>query len=319
MEIYSVVIPVFNAEKSIEELYQRMRQVFEQYEEKDFELIFIDDSSTDQSYKIMKKLHEYDKRISLIRLAKNCGQHAALLCGFRNCKGDYVITMDDDLQHPPEEIPKLIRFMDDHPENDVVIGRYDHKQHNVIRNLGSVLSGYVSFCIFHKRKDLQFTSFRLMRRKVIDNLCKLHINIPRIGNMLLLVTNRIENVTVEHHVRKYGRSGYHFRQLVKDFNNNVLTNSAFPLIVVRDIGIGSFLFSLFLAIYYFTRYILYGVSIQGWTTLVILLLLFSGLILLSVGMIGDYLIRILNESKKIPNYFIREKFLGDEKDETESY
>lgn len=315
MEIYSVIIPVFNAEKSLEELYQRLSLVFEQYEEKDFELILVDDSSTDQSYEIMRKLHEYDKRVGLIRLAKNCGQHAALLCGFRNSKGDYVITMDDDLQHPPEEIPKLIHYMDEHQEKDVVIGRYDQKKHNFIRNIGSALSGYVSFRIFHKRKDLQFTSFRLMRRMVADHLCELNINIPRIGNMLLLVTNRIENVTVEHHIRKYGRSGYGFWQLVKDFNNNVITNSAFPLIIVRNIGVGSFMFSLFLAIYYFARYIFYGVSIQGWTTLVILILLFSGLILLSIGMIGEYLIRILNESKKIPNYFIREKVLGDEKDE----
>ncbi len=315
MEIYSIVIPVYNAEKSLEELYQRISLVFEQYEKKDFELIFVDDSSTDQSYEIMKKLHEDDKRVGVIRLAKNYGQHAALLCGFRNCIGDYVITMDDDLQHPPEEIPKLIQFMDEHQENDVVIGHYDHKKHSFIRNIGSALSGYVTFRIFHKRKDLQFTSFRLMKRMVADHLCKLHINIPRIGNMLLLVTNRIENVTVEHHIRKYGKSGYGFWQLVRDLNNNVITNSALPLIIVRNIGIGSFMFSLVLAIYYFVRYILYGVSIQGWTTLVILNLLFSGLILLSMGMIGEYLIRILNESKKIPNYFIREKVLGDEKDE----
>ena len=105
---------------------------------------------------------------------------------------------------------------------------------------------------------------------------------------------------------------------MKDLINNVITNSAFPLLVVRDIGIGSFILSVILAIYYLIRYLVFGVSIQGWTTLILLTLLYSGLILLAIGIIGDYLMRVLNEAKKIPNYFVRTEMIEDDINEQES-
>lgn len=318
IRLFSVVVPVYNSEKSLEELYMRIKKVFEENRNGEFELILVDDSSKDNSFSVMQKLHKKDKRVKAIQLAKNCGQHAALLCGFHYAVGDFVLTMDDDLQHPPEEIPKLIQYMDEHDGVDVVIGKYESKKHGIIRNMGTALSNMVSSYIFKKRKDLQLTSFRLMKKFVVNNLCSLNINVPRVGNMLLQVTNRIENVTVEHNARKYGKSGYSFSHLVKDLINNVITNSAFPLLVVRDIGIGSFILSVILAIYYLIRYLVFGVSIQGWTTLILLTLLYSGLILLAIGIIGDYLMRILNEAKKIPNYFVRTEMIEDDINEQES-
>lgn len=313
--LFSIVVPVYNSEKSLEELYNRIETVFEKTGNIAFELILVDDSSKDNSFLVMQELHRKDKRVKAIQLAKNCGQHAALMCGFHYAKGEFIITVDDDLQHPPEEIPKLIEYMTQHEDVDVVIGKYESKKHGIIRNMGTALSNTVSSYIFKKKKDLQLTSFRLMRRFVVENLCQLNINIPRIGNMLLQVSNRIENVTVEHSARKYGKSGYSFRRLVRDLINNIMTNSVFPLIIVRDIGIISFALSIILAIIYLVRKLVFGVSIQGWTTLVLLTLLYSGLILLGIGIIGDYLMKILNESKKIPNYFVRKEMIEDECDE----
>ena len=314
-KLYSIVVPVYNSEKSLEELYTRLRNVFLEILQEEFELILVDDSSGDNSFLIMQKLHKQDKRVKVIQLARNCGQHAALLCGFSYAKGDFIITMDDDLQHPPEEIPKLIQYIEAHDEVDVVIGKYESKKHGIIRNLGTALSNEVSSYIFKKRRDLQLTSFRLMRRLVVENLCKLNIDVPRVGNMLLQVSNRIENVSVEHDARKYGKSGYSFTHLVKDLMNNITNNSVFPLIIVRDIGILSFVLSIILALYYLIRYVVLGVSIQGWTTLVLLTLLYSGLILLAIGIIGDYLMRILNEAKKMPKYFVRREMIEDDGNE----
>lgn len=312
MSLYSVVVPVYNSEKTLEELHERLCRVFDEELGLGFELVLVDDSSKDLSFAKMRQLHEQDKRVKIIQLSRNYGQHCALLCGFKYAKGDFIITMDDDLQHPPEEIPKLIHALNGNPELDVVIGRYESKKHGPIRNLGTYMANQVSSAIFKKDPKLQLTSFRIMRRFVVEAMLKMQVDFPRIGHLLLLVSNRIENVIVEHDSRKYGKSGYTFKRLVKDFFSNILTNSSFPLIVVRDIGVVSFIMSILLGIYYLSRYLIYGISIQGWITLVLLILSYSGLILLAIGIIGDYLIRILREAKKMPNYTVRQCETEDE-------
>ena len=306
MSLYSVVVPVYNSEKTLEELYQRLCHMFDETLRLGFELVLVDDSSKDHSYEKMQELHRRDKRVKIIQLSRNYGQHSALLCGFHYAQGDAVITMDDDLQHPPEEIPKLIRMLEEHPELDVVIGKYASKKHLPVRTFGTYLMNRVSSSIFHKDPNLQLTSFRIMRKFIVEALLGLHVDFPRIGHLLLLVSNRIGNVQVEHDSRKYGKSGYTFKRLVRDFFGNILTNSSFPLVVVRNIGILSFIVSVFLGFYYFFRYLIYGVSIQGWTTLVLLMLSYSGLILLAIGIVGEYLMRILKETKKMPNYTVRQ-------------
>lgn len=304
--MYSIVVPVYNSEKSLTELYERIKNVFEQDLKEDFELILVDDSSKDKSYEIMLELHEKDHRVKIIQHARNYGQHAALLCGFGHASGEYVITMDDDLQHRPEELPKMITYMQEHPQVDVVIGRYGSKKHGFIRNTGTYFMNKVTSHIFHKKAELQLTSFRLMKRFIVEAMLDIHVNFPRVGHLLLLVSNRIENVNVEHDERKFGKSGYSFRQLVKDFINNIVTNSALPLTIVRNIGIGSFLLSIILGVVYLIKYLVFGVSVQGWTTLILISLLYFGLILLALGIVGEYLMRILDEAKKIPNFVIRE-------------
>lgn len=314
---FSVVVPVYNSEKSLEELHSRIKSVFENEIKQDYELILVDDFSKDNSFEIMKKLSGLDKNVTAVQLAKNCGQHAALLCGFDCAEGDFVITMDDDLQHPPEEIPKLINELLERDDLDVVIGRYDSKKHSFIRNLGTRVSGYVSRKVYSKPKDIELTSFRIMRKSVVNDLLKISVNRPRVGNMLLQVTARIGNVTVEHDARKYGKSGYSFSHLVKDLISNLVTNSSFPLIVVRDLGIGSFILSILLALYFLLKYIFKGISIPGWTSTVLILLFYNGIILFAIGIIGDYLMRIISESQKLPNYFVRKIIKNNDDEEKE--
>lgn len=303
--IYSIVIPVFNGEKSIEELYERVKIIFNQIDKK-FEIIFVDDNSKDNSFEVLCKLHEKYNNVKIIQLARNFGQHKALLCGMHYINGEYVITMDDDLQHPPEEIPKLINAMDRNPEIDVVIGKYDTKKHNLIRNMGTKLTNWFTSMIFKKDKNLKLTSFRLMKRYIVDALLESQTITPRIGTMLLQVNSRILNINIHHETRKYGRSGYSFNRLVKDFFNNIITNSDWPLRVVGKLGILSCIGSFGLALYYVSRYFIRGISIAGWTTLTVLLLFFSGLILLSLGILGNYMVLILKETKKMPLYVIRD-------------
>ena len=125
MSLYSIVVPVYNSEHTLDELYTRLKNVFDDTMQEEFELILIDDSSRDNSYVVMEKLHGMDSRVKIIQMAKNFGQHPALLCGFSFAKGDFIITMDDDLQHRPEEIPKMAAAIKEHDDVDVIIAKYE--------------------------------------------------------------------------------------------------------------------------------------------------------------------------------------------------
>ena len=309
MSLYSIVVPVYNSEKTLEELYTRIRDVFDHTMKENFELILVDDSSRDNSYEVMEKLHKADSRVKIIQMAKNFGQHPALLCGFSFAKGDFIITMDDDLQPRPEEIPKMAAAINERDDVDVIIAKYENRKHNFIRKLGTKISIYATSKMLNKDPNLEITSFRLMRRFIVEAILNTNTHLPQIGNLLVQSSNRIINIPVQHDSRKVGRSNYTFRHLARDLIYDITSNSAFPLILVRDLGIFSFIISILLGLFYLVRYFIYGVSVEGWTTLVLLILAYNGIILLAIGIIGQYLMNILNEAKKMPNYVIRKKDL----------
>lgn len=315
MALYSVVVPVYNSEHTLNELYTRLEKVFRESIGQPFELILVDDGSKDRSFEVMKELRTKDSRVRIIQMARNFGQHPALLCGFSHVKGDFVITMDDDLQHPPEELPKMIHVMNERDDVDVIIASYEGRKHNPIRRLGTKVSVWATLKMLGKDPDLQITSFRLIRRFLVDAMVKTNTYKPQIGNLLVLTSNRIINVPVQHAARAYGKSGYSFRRLVKDLLYDITSHSAFPLLLVRDLGIFSFMASLIMGIIFFARYCIYGTSVEGWTSLMLVMLAFFGIILLSIGIIGIYLMNILNESKKMPHYVVRQEFTEEKNDE----
>ncbi len=305
--LYSIVIPVYNSASMIHELYQRIKQVFENDIREDFEIILVDDSSRDGSLAEIRKISAADQRVKYILLAKNHGQQKAVMCGIEHSSGDYVITMDDDLQHPPEEIPKLIAKIKSDAGLDVVIGMYDSKKHSGIRKLGTKLLDILSNVIFKKEKALKLTSFRIMKSFVADNLSEVNLKSPTVGHCLLMIDDNIANTLVRHEPRTVGKSGYNFLGLVKTFMGNVYVNSDLPLRIVGHIGTISALGSLILGIYYLIRYLTGHVGVSGWTTLVMIVLFMNGLLLFSVGIIGRYLMVNINEAKRLPKYSIKEK------------
>ena len=155
MSLYSIVVPVYNSEKTLDELYTRIRDVFDCTMKENFELILVDDSSRDNSYEVMEKLHKADSRVKIIQMAKNFGQHPALLCGFSFAKGDFIITMDDDLQHRPEEIPKMAAAINERDDVDVIIAKYENRKHNFIRKLGTKISIYATSKMLNKDPNLE--------------------------------------------------------------------------------------------------------------------------------------------------------------------
>lgn len=307
--LYSVVVPVYNSAATLDELYNRIKAVFEKVIREDFELILVDDFSHDDSFAVTKRLSGMDERVKYIRLAKNHGQQKAVLCGIEHTKGDYVITLDDDLQHPPEEIPKLIEKMESDPDIDIVIGRYDSKKHNVVRRFGTRLLDGLSQKTLGKKEDLKLTSFRLIKSFVADNLTEVDLRSPTVGHCLLAVDGNIVNVTTHHEARKIGKSGYSFRRLVANYMGILYSNTDLPLRMVGIVGTVSFIGSIILATFYLIRYLIGDIGVSGWTTLVILILLMNGLSLFSVGIMGRYLMLNIQETKRLPKYSIKEKNL----------
>lgn len=306
--LVSFIIPVYRSEKYIYDLYANIVQTMTEAEY-EFEIILVDDSSPDNTWHELVKIQKTDSRVTAVQLARNFGQHKALLCGFQIAKGDYFVTMDDDFQHPPTEVPKLIGRILQDDEVDVVIGDYQVKKHSFVRNLASKIINVITSSIFDKDPNLKLTSFRVFRRLIADELLTYNTVRPRIGNMILQTSNRIVNVKVRHDERKHGVSGYKLSRLIKDFFDNIFNYTVLPLRIASFIGILSSTISFIAVFGFLARYYLIGSFVQGWLSNILLILFIGGTILLSLGFIGEYLIRILNEVQRTtsPPAVIRRK------------
>ena len=305
---YSVVIPVYNSERTLKRLHRELTDVFSTIPVT-YEIVLVDDASRDKSWEVMKELRASDDRVKIIQHMRNFGQHPATLCGMRYARGEFVITMDDDLQHPPKEIAKLIEAIRNDDGADVVIGTYESKKHSLFRNVASRTVNSVVSYVFQKDPNLKLTSFRILRRSVAVELVKDRSFNPRIGLLMLGITNHISNTKVEHHPRAEGRSGYSVRHLVTDTLETILSQSAFPLQFASYFGFACTIFSFILTVYYLALYMFRGTPVPGWTTVVLLILFFSGSLLFAIGIIGEYLIRILREVKSSSTSVVRHKDL----------
>jgi glycosyltransferase involved in cell wall biosynthesis len=272
-----------------------------------YEIIFVDDCSTDRSWDVIKSIHNENDNIVAIRLAKNAGQHSATICGFSNSKGYYVITLDDDLQHPPEEILKLINKMKD--DYDVVMGKYEEKMHSRLRNIVSGINIKLIGITFNAPSDLSITSFRILRSQLIKNILDINTPYPHIPSLIFKCTptDKIANVLVHHDKRAVGKSGYNFIKLFIIWSNLLINYSSIPLMIIGVFGFIMSILSLGLGFLILIRRILnpeYGV--MGWNSLIISLYLLSGSILMAIAIMGEYVRRIINQISYNRPYLIRD-------------
>ncbi len=223
----SIVIPVYNSSNSLPELYQRLTNYLNP-RFSSHEIVMVDDGSRDSSYKQMLALHRRDKRVKTISLDGNFGQQNALLCGLRYTRGEYIITMDDDLQHYPEEIGKLISAAKE--GYDVVYGIASKKHNLFYRNLGSKLTDRLFNLITPKSTDIRVSSFRLIKRSLLEKIIEHEESFVYISAIILKYTDNIGNIQVEHGERKYGVSNYTFLKLLKLFLKIFIYYSGFPFL-----------------------------------------------------------------------------------------
>lgn len=300
---YSIVVPVFNSEGVVGTTVDRIVG-FMRSEEHEFEVILVNDGSPDGSWGVARdKAREFPEVVA-IDLLHNYGQHVANLCGFSNATGDYVITMDDDLQNPPEEIGKLI---DKAAEGyDLVIGRFKEKRHSMTRRLGSRLVGMMNRRIFKAPKDLVLSNFRIIRKDVVDRVCAYKASYPYIPGLVVMFSSNRANVLVEHNRREVGRSNYNIFRIAKLVAEILFNFSSYPLRIVSGIGLVTALISFVLSVFYLISSLVLGTSVPGWATVVVLLSFFNGVILFVLGMMGEYLVRLINQVSRTDVYHVKE-------------
>lgn len=303
--LYSIVVPVYKSKDSLRQLHDRIDKTFENING-DYELILVDDCSGDGSWKVMKALREQNSRVKIASLSRNFGQHNAIMCGFSLARGEYIITMDDDLQNPPEEIPRLVDAIRD-SELDVVFGIPRIKRHSLIRNAGSRVFTCLISAAFANIPRVQLSSFRILRKTIVNHVIQTGTANPHVGLLLLKVTQSIGTITVDHHERLSGKTTYSAVKLVRHFLHGVLYSGTLPLKAVAALGIICLFLCAALSAYYLVAFLVGIITVSGWTTLVLLILFFSGTIMFSMGIIGEYLLRILQELSRTPQYVIKDK------------
>ena len=303
---YSIVIPVYNSEKTVEELINRIEYLFNEMSQS-FEIIMIDDCSVDKSWDLLKKIHSVNPKIKIIHLIRNFGQHNALLAGFNSCTGQFIITLDDDLQHPPEEIPKLISRINE--GYFVVYGKYSPNNSNFIENFLSRFYQKLVHKILAIPNNLFISSFVIYRRETVQNIISIKSSYPFLPAMTIKSApiNKISNTDVIHHERTIGASNYGLIKYFKYSLNLIVNYSSLPLSFVASFG---FLLSIISICFGFwiiiQRLIDPSYGIMGWNSLMVAICFIGGAILMSMGIIGEYLRRILAETSYGQQYVIGE-------------
>lgn len=299
----SVVIPVYRSEKILPELIRRLHSMLGTLTARS-EIILVNDSSPDGSWDVIVQLAAQYPEIMPINLMRNYGQHNALLCGIRAATGAVIITMDDDLQHPPEEIPKLLAALG--RGADVVYGVPEKEEHGLLRDVASITTKIALQNIMGAEIARQVCAFRAFRRELTTAFAHYEGYFVSIDVLLTWGTNRFSTVPVRHQPRALGASGYTFRKLLTHTMNMMTGFTTVPLQMASWVGFGFTLFSICMLGYVLVRYFVSGNPVPGFPFLASIIGLFSGAQLFALGIIGEYLARMHFRSMQKPPYVIRQ-------------
>lgn len=299
----SIVIPVYNSSTTLQQLVARLIHVLDSLQ-RDYQIILVDDGSTDNSWEALCRLHEqHPDQLVIMQLMRNFGQHNALMCGFRSSIGRYIVTIDDDLQNPPEEIPTLVQELERN-DLDVVYGTSEIKKHSRWRNLGTATIRFFYRAIF--RMPVTTTSFRIINRKALESIFPYRLNYTYIDGLLAWSTQRIGTVQVEHQPRVKGDSGYSIGKLLV-LALNLFTNfSLLPLQLVSVTGMLTALLGLATGLYYFIQFLTSNIILPGYASTIVAILVLGGVQLLALGIMGEYLGRVHMNINQKPQYVVRD-------------
>jgi glycosyltransferase involved in cell wall biosynthesis len=300
-------VPVYRSEAILPDLVQRLSQELPSLAG-GYELVLVNDCSPDRSWDVISDLAGQYSWIRAINLMRNYGQHNALLCGIRAARYDVIVTMDDDLQHPPEEIPKLLEALAG--GYDVVYGTPEQEQHGLGRDFASWMTKLALQNVMGAEVARKVSAFRIFRAEVARAFARYEGSFVSIDVLLTWGTNRFASMPVNHRPRERGTSGYTFRKLMTHAMNMMTGFSTMPLQIASLIGFVFTLFGLFVLAYVVIRYLVYGNPVPGFPFLASIVALFSGAQLFALGIIGEYLARMHFRSMQKPPYVVRDFEVG---------
>lgn len=308
---YSFVIPCYKSEKTISVVVDEIVLVMKQHNAEDYEIILVCDDSPDDVWSVIKKLVNQDSRIKGICLVKNAGQHSALLAGYRHCCGDYVVSLDDDGQTPIDELFKLVHKLEE--GYDAVYAYYYETKQSRFRRFGSWMAKKMGEVLLGAPKDMKGSSFYIAKKFIIDEMIRYQNPYPYLGGLLLRTTNKIACVPTHHRKRMQGRSGYTFRKLFSLWINGFTAFSVKPLEIGIYSGVVLGIMGFLGAFITIIRKLVSPEVAIGWSSIISVLLILGGVILVMLGLIGEYIGRIYISINNSPQYVIRET-VGDIKD-----
>ncbi len=303
-KLVSFVIPCYRSAQTIGKVVEEIDTAMEKMPEYEHEIVLVNDSSPDETFEVIRELCARRKDICGINLARNFGQHAALMAGFRYIRGEIVVCLDDDGQTPADEVGKLLGEIEE--GYDVVYAKYTHKQHSGFRNFGSKINELMTRIMLGKPKELYLSSYFAARRFVVDEMLRYTNPYPYVIGLVLRTTKNITNVEVSHREREVGTSGYTIGKLLGLWFNGFTAFSIKPLRVATAMGCitacGGFLYGIYTII---KKFVNPNVPV-GFSAMMAALVFIGGMIMLMLGLIGEYIGRIYISLNNSPQYVIKE-------------
>lgn len=296
----SIVIPVYNGEKTIKKLLNEIKNHLQSIE---YEVILVNDASKDNSEKTCLQIAENEKNITFISLRKNKGEHNAVLCGLNFVNGNYVAIIDDDFQNPPEEIIKL--YNEAQKGFDVVYSKYNKKQHSFLRNLGSKINSKVATWLLEKPKHLYLSSFKIIKKEVVDEIIKYKGSFPYVDGLIFRVTQNISSVLVTHNAREEGKSNYTISKLLHLYLNMFINHSLKPVRWIFILGIFLTIFGLIFSFICLILWLLHSKlpsPLLAFSSFVVILF---GAQISALGLVGEYIAKNYLEQSNLPQYTIK--------------
>ena len=304
MKKVSFVIPCYRSANTIGVVVDEIRDTMPTLPEYDYEIILVNDCSPDNTLEFISALALSDSRITAVDLAKNFGQHAALMSGISHSTGDFVVCLDDDGQTPANEVGKLLARLEQ-DDCDVAMASYEHKQHSAFRNFGTKLNNRMTEIMLGKPRDLSMTSYFAIKRFIVDEMLKYKNCFPYLDGLILRCTRRIRTVPVQHRARMEGSSGYTLGKLFALWMDGFTAFSVKPLRLASIFGALTAFAGFIYTIVIIIKHFIYSDIPMGWSSTMALQLILGGVILLVLGLVGEYIGRIYMCINAAPQYVER--------------